>query len=447
MTEAPRLLPEDDAWRRTLHDEVHARPSARIRFPALVVYVAMLNAGVSRSVERDHLARLPGLESLAGADLQGSFQRFRWATHSLKWERHTEFTRYMLIQPAITGGTFPDLAQGWPHDMVVPAEWFQAIPGKTFCAIMLCVEHDALQDPAESLWRLRKRFGGRTVVASRIGAGKALAVTDFDLGDSGFERMLLVAPPGTSDLRAGRMAQRLLEMETYRLMALRGLPVAKEVAPRLATAESQLSALTGELQSRRGEDAAVLDALVTLAVDVERITAQESYRFAATKAYDELVRQRIDELREEAVDGAQTIGAFMNRRFSPATATVAATAARLTSLSERIERACALLRTRVDIVREEQNQQLLAKLTRGQELQLRLQTTVEGLSIAAISYYVISLLVYVGKAAQASGLPLNPEILAGAAVPPILWFVWHGMRRLRGVMQPDGAPPRGDQGN
>ncbi|MFY7905242.1 MAG: DUF3422 family protein, partial [Burkholderiaceae bacterium] len=93
-------------------------------------------------------------------------------------------------------------------------------------------------------------------------------------------------------------------------------------------------------------------------------------------------------------------------------------------------RATALLRTRVDIATETQNQQLLENLTRGQELQLRLQSTVEGLSIAAISYYVISLLLYAGKAGKAAGLPLHPEALAGALVPLVLWIVWRNNRRI-----------------
>ncbi|MDE2595049.1 MAG: DUF3422 family protein, partial [Burkholderiales bacterium] len=125
-----------------------------------------------------------------------------------------------------------------------------------------------------------------------------------------------------------------------------------------------------------------------------------------------------------------TIGEFMQRRVSPAMTTVQATARRLASLSQRIERASALLRTRVDIATESQNQMLLEKLTRGQEMQLRLQTTVEGLSIAAISYYVVSLILYVGKAGKAMGLPVNPEMLAGALIPAVLLGIWWGTRQI-----------------
>jgi uncharacterized membrane-anchored protein len=254
----------------------------------------------------------------------------------------------------------------------------------------------------------------------------------------GFERVLVIAPPGTTETRVGRVSQRLLELETYRLMALRGLPVAKALSPMLADAERRLAAITAQLENKSTSEQALLDELVSVAASVERATAEHTYRFAATRAYDTLVSQRITELREKAIPGTQTMGEFMQRRLSPAMATVAATAQRLASLSERISRASDLLRTRVDIVTEAQNQQLLEKLTRGQELQLRLQTTVEGLSIAAISYYVISLLLYLAKAGKAAGLPLHPELAAGALVPVVLWAVWRTTQRIHQRLHSDG---------
>jgi uncharacterized membrane-anchored protein len=257
-----------------------------------------------------------------------------------------------------------------------------------------------------------------------------MVVTDFQLRDSGFERMLVVAPKDTSKERAGRISQRLLELETYRLMALRGLPVAKLVGTQLGQSEKELADIIETLEHKGGNDQALLSRLVGLAAAVERLTAENAYRFSATAAYDKLVTERIAELRESPISGTQTIGDFMKRRLSPAMATVASSAQRLASLSERISRASALLRTRVDIATEEQNRMLLEKLTKGQEMQLRLQTTVEGLSIAAISYYVVSLLLYAGKAAKAAGLNVHPELLAGSLIPVVLWLVWSATRRI-----------------
>jgi uncharacterized membrane-anchored protein len=426
------LLPDNDPQRELLHNEVHARPSARIRLPALIVFVAVLNEGVTREQEGEHLRRLPGLAQLPLERLQGNFLRLRFEEHTLKWERHTEFTRYSIVQElpesAGLGSADPTLLDS----LVTPAGWLRDIPGRTVAAIKLVMLHADLpeQTPAAQaalMGPAQQWFGDRAVVASQLGGGHSWALTDFTLRPSGFERMLVLAPPGTTETRAGRISQRLLELETYRLMALRGLPVAKALSPMLADAEAQLSSITAQLENKSTSEQALLDQLVSLAAKVERATAENNYRFAATRAYDTLVIQRISELREKPIPSTQTIGEFMQRRLSPA---VAATSQRLASLSERVSRTSDLLRTRVDIVTEAQNQQLLEKLTKGQELQLRLQSTVEGLSIAAISYYVVSLVLYLGKAGKAAGLPLNPEILAGAMIPLVLLGVWRTTKKI-----------------
>lgn len=457
-----RDLPPDDPQRRVLHDEVHARPSAQIRLPALVSFVAVLNEGVDREQELAHLRQLPGHGGLRAQDLQGNFLRLPLPGGcTLKWERHTEFTRYSLVQPLPEGAGLGASAPELQPAPALPAGWLSATPGRTAAAILLAmVQAELPAQTAEAqaglMGPVQRWFGERTVVASQLGGGHSWAATDFQLRDSGFEHMLVVAPPETSETRAGRISQRLLEIEIYRLMALRGLPVAKALSPMLAQAEAQLAAITAQLEHKNVSEQDLLDRLVALAGGVERATAEHSYRFAATRAYDALVAQRIGELRERPIPGTQTLGEFMQRRLSPAMATVAACERRLGSLSERITRTSALLRTRVDIATEAQNQELLAKLTRGQELQLQLQTTVEGLSIAAISYYVISLLLYVGKGAKAAGLPIHPEMAAAALVPLVLWATWRTTRRIhaklggtlrRAVETPGSstppAPPQG----
>ncbi|MEY4028803.1 MAG: hypothetical protein RLZZ329_2523 [Pseudomonadota bacterium] len=423
-----RYLPLDDEQRRQLHNEVHARPSARVRLPALIVYVAVLNEGVGREQEWQHLKDLPGHADLALDRLNGNFLRLRCDGFTVKWERHTEFTRYSIVQPlpahAGWGSVSPELAS----QVVTGTAWLRAIPGKTVAAIhlgMLAAPVDAPDTVAQAqAW-----LGEGAVVGSRMGnttegLPHSCVLTHFRLGADGFERMLVLAPADTSEARAGRISQRLLELETYRLMALRGLPVAKALSPVLSDAEAQLAEITARLERKEDSDQALLDVLVSLAARIERATAEHGYRFSATRAYDTLVSQRIAELRERPIAGTQTVGEFMQRRLSPAMATVAATSQRLSALSERVSRTSALLRTRVDIATETQNQVLLEKLTRGQDLQLRLQSTVEGLSIAAISYYVVSLVLYGAKALDKLGMPVNPEMAAGLSIPLVLWGVW-----------------------
>jgi uncharacterized membrane-anchored protein len=437
-------LPPDDTLRAELHDEVHARPLPAVQMPALVVFVAVLNEGVTRDAEWAHLCRLPGQQQLSAQALQRSYLRLVLEGCNLKWERHTEYTRYTIVQPLPAGA---GLGAGCPAFAMPPCispQWLAAIPGQTVAAIELALAHGELGDAPALVQQAQRWLGSDALVGSRMGRGvdgqaHSCAFTDFQLRPSGFERWLVVAPPDTTATRAGRILQRLLELETYRLMALRGMPAARALTPLLNEAEPQLAGLIEQLESGSASDQQLLDQLVTLAARLERATAQHDYRFAATRAYAAIVAQRIAELRESAISGTQTIGEFLQRRLDPAIATVAAGAQRLASLSQRVERASGLLRTRVDIATEMQNQQLLARLTRGQQLQLRLQSTVEGLSIAAISYYVVSLLLYGAKAAKSAGLPVHPEIAAGALIPLVLWAVWRTTRRIHRRLHADDA--------
>lgn len=410
-------LPPDDPERRQLHDEVHARPSALVPAPAEIVYVAVLNDGIERSDEWACLRQLPGQSALGAAALANGFLQLHLPGATLKWERHSEFSRYTLVLPA-SDAPAPDLT------------WLRTIPGRTVAAIRLTLQVGDVDPPQAALAAARGHFEQPPLIASLMGEGHSLVVTNFHLGDDGFERMHVIVPAETTATRAGRVSARLLELETYRLMALRGLPVAKALAPVLGEAERALADIMARLEGKLERDDALLDTLVRLAARVERATAEHMFRFAATRAYDAIVRQRIDELREQRVPGAQTIGEFMQRRLSPAIATVDATARRLASLSERIERAGALLRTRVDIAAESHSRQLLERLNRGQSMQLKLQSTVEGLSIAAISYYVVSLLLYASKAAQSAGVPIHPEVAAGLSIPLVLWAVARTVRRI-----------------
>ena len=425
-------LPPDDPQRELLHNVVHTRQSQRIHLPALVVYIAVLSNDITLEQECEHLRRLPGQEGLTADHLQHNFLRLRLQGYALRWERHTEFTSYTLVrqlpESAQLGATDPDLLSS----LVLQNGWLTGIPGRTFAAIKLVMVHGNLKSPEEMLLLARNWFGERPIVASLVGRNShSLVVTDFMLRDSGFERMLVIAPPTISVTRAGRIAQRLLEIETYRVMALRGLPVAKKLDSELANFEQQLASITDQLKNKITSEQELLDRLVALAVDMERITIEHMYRFTATRAYDKMITQRITELKEKAIPGTQIIGEFMWHRLSPAIAKVEDTAQRMGSLSERISHTSALLRTQVNILTEAQNQQLLEKLTRGQELQLRLQRTVEGLSIAAISYYVVSLILYLTKAGKAAGLLDHPELVTGVMIPLVLFVVWRITRHIK----------------
>jgi uncharacterized membrane-anchored protein len=94
-----------------------------------------------------------------------------------------------------------------------------------------------------------------------------------------------------------------------------------------------------------------------------------------------------------------------------------------------------LLRTRVEIEQQESSQDLLADMNRRQELQMKLQATVEGLSIAAITYYIAGLVSYLAKGAQTLGWPWSPESTSAVAIPFVALGVWALLRRLHARLE------------
>ena len=427
-------LPADDTQRMALHNEIHTRPSATFKLPSLIVYVAVLNAGLSMSDECKHLQLLPGHQGLDIEKMKGNFLQLQCQGYKVIWERHTEFTRYTIVQAlpshAGWGSQLPELSS----HVATGNDWLSRIPGKTITAIHLAMLNEGMDDD-DAFFKAKQWLGEGTVIGSKMGRtadnhSHSHLMTNLRIGSDGFERMLVLASPQTSENRSGRIAQRLLELETYRIMSLLSLPVAKKLGAKLAQTEIQLVEITKRLEKKIDSDEVLLNDLAGLSAEVESITAENSYRFSAAVAYDGIVRERISEMREQPLSGIQTVGEFMQRRLAPAMATVNATSERLAALAQRLSRASALLRTRVDIATEAHNQELLEKLTKGQALQLRLQSTVEGLSIAAISYYVVSLTLYLGKAMKAAGVNINPEMLAGFSTPVVLFVSWKLIQRI-----------------
>ena len=238
-----------------------------------------------------------------------------------------------------------------------------------------------------------------------------------------------------SPRQTGRIVQRLLEIETYRMMALLALPVARSLAPFLRASEQELAEITSVMGGAGAADEAVLlDRLTRLEAAIEGRHAETHFRFAAARAYDELVHRRIEELRERRIAGLQTLREFTDRRLAPAMATCQSVAARQETLSERVARATQLLSTRVDITRSQQNQALLASMNRRAKMQLRLQETVEGLSVVAVSYYILGLVGFLAKGAKASGLGIDPDIAVAVALPLIVVATALGLGRVRRML-------------
>ena len=235
-----------------------------------------------------------------------------------------------------------------------------------------------------------------------------------------------------SKLQAGRLVQRVLEINTYRLLALLSLPLAREASPRIHRMDLALGQITERLaDAPSGTEKQLLDQLSRLASEAEKVGARTNYRFSATRAYFDIVQARLDEIRQQRIQGLQTFSEFLERRLVPAVNSSFSTRERLDGLSERMSRLGGLLRARVEVQIEEQNRDLLASMNRRAQLQLRLQQTVEGLSVAAISYYVVGLVGYVAKGAKPALPGLSSEVITAAAVPVAVLCIWLLVRRIR----------------
>ena len=212
-----------------------------------------------------------------------------------------------------------------------------------------------------------------------------------------------------------------------------GLARARDLGGRLGEMDNRLTALVGDMSGTPSRPEDTLTDLLRIAAELESIVHNSSFRFTATGAYESIVNQRIAVLREERFMGRQTFAEFMMRRFDPAMRTVASTQARLQAMSDRALRAGDLLRTRVDVERSAQSQALLASMDRRADMQLRLQTTVEGLSVVAISYYGVNLVAYMIYP-LATSLDLSKGLLTALITPLVIAAVWWGVRRIRKAM-------------
>ena len=417
----------DHPLRYSLVNELHARPFPALSAPCMAAYVAIKEPQEAQN--RDRGADLAHL--LAILDRHGSAHPQPGATHfsgplgrsELKWESHTEFVTYSAFTPGLSARAFDPMEAD-----VFPEDWLATAPGRRLVSLLIRVE---ILPEDESLVQARAEdwFVAESLALSRVVDGSAIVAGDFRIDAAGHMRFAVFVRPGTGKRRIGRIVQRLCEIETYRAMSMLGLARARGLTERLNALDPRLSALVSGLDQDRPAEAA-LHELLTISAELESLAVQHSFRFGATGAYEAIVVGRIAALREERVSGRQSFAEFMARRYDPAMRTVKSAEARLTQMAERAERAAELLRTRVDVDRSAQNQKLLESMDRRADLALRLQHTVEGLSVVAISYYAVSLAAYVAYPLTEAA-HISKGVAMAALTPLVMLVVWLGLRRVR----------------
>lgn len=422
-----RMALEVHPWRTELYEELHSRPSPLVETPCTISHIALQTSEEERAAEHAHLGKLCATFSTHRPAEGASCFYQNFGGFELRWERHTEFSTYTFIRKVVGD----PLRQ--PNTLTqIPRDWLTKTPGRLTVALHLAFTRMDELAPSD----LEGYFEGQSLRGGLVRQGTASLYGSFRLHSDGFGRAVLHARDLTP-LQAGRLVQRVLEVETYRVMALLALPLAREMTPEVRSMERHLAGINQELTHAEAEadQHALLDELSRLAARVERHRSDTTYRFAATNAYYELVQERLRELAEEKIPGLQPVRVFIERRLAPGIRTCNAVRDRLEGLSRRISQTSDLLRARVELSIQGQNRQLLSSMNQRSEVQLRLQQAVEGLSVVAITYYLMGLFGYVYEGLAWAGLPFGKKLVFAIAVPLVMLVVWRVIRGVKSRVQ------------
>lgn len=416
---APAVALKVHPWRSAMYEELHNRPSPIIEGSCQVAHFTVL-LNNDRAAMHAHVVDLCRRFSVPAPAPESSCLYQDFGGFELRWERHTEFANFTFI--CHNSEPFSPDALSF-----VPRDWLADMPGELVVAVNMAVVSEAPDDKQLFRW-----FEGQRVAGAWVAEEKAQVWTAFKLHSDGFGR-IVTSNQGLTPYQAGRLVQRLVELETYRLMSLLALPVARKMSADLSLVEDNLATLNQSISDiDAGKDERVLLAeLSQLAADVERYRSNTNFRFSAAVAYHDLVRDRLRQLKESPIEGMQSLREFLERRLTPGIKTCNSVRDRLEDLSRRISRTTSLLRTRVDLSIQEQNQHLLSSMNRRSQLQLRLQQTVEGLSVVAIGYYVLALMEISFNGLRAVGVSINNDLAKGIALPLVLGAVYLGVHSVK----------------
>lgn len=423
-------FPENHASRGILNDELHAHPYEPLTPPERVVSIAMLVSPEERAKEAEHLQWLcqhmgqPYSES-------GNRMRINFGPFRLKIERHQEFTRYKFVCKA----DCDLLAEPFSCSplALLPEGWLSGLPGKILVALDISIIPYPAHASHQSLVAdYTGHFDDTSLTASQVGRSGNLAMTDFRIREDGLTRLLLFSKARLSS-QIGRLILRLVEMETYRMMALLSLPEARKLLRELPSADARLTELTRAIANGNGkDDEQLMEELTGLAVYVENLVATHYRRFSATHAYFDMVSQRLGELHEQSVTAIPSLGGMLSRRLEPARTTCDSVFRWLEQLANRVAHTSQLLRTRIDVRHEKQNQEILLAMNRRFQLQLRLQQAAELLSVAIFTYYATNILDYVcQELALVAGTHVESLAVKAIGAPMIAAIALLFIRRVR----------------
>lgn len=420
----------DHSLRKPMIAELHARPFLKLRAPARIAYIALKPEEDnlhSPAIARQQLLAFLDRYDAPHPDEEAVYYFVNLGTMTLKWENHSEFSTYTLF-------TYEAADQPFATDLhdAFDTSWITDHGSRviTSVSIELLMEANEADMAKRMDEEIRDWFGRASFAAALVTDKGAALAADFDLDADGHIRFAVLATPLLGPGRVGRVVQRLLEIETYRAMSMLTLPVARKVLSDLRLIDQSLSRTVEAMGAKTERASESLDELLKLSSDLAVLSSQSSFRFSAARAYETLVRQRLELLNEERLLGRQLLTEFMKRRYDPTMRTCRSASEQLDDMAERAAKAAELLGTRVSVTTSSQNRELLATMDKRAAQQARLQETVEGISVVAISYYAVSLLTYL-LSPVAKMLELSKTTLAAALVLPVAALVWISMHRLK----------------
>ena len=340
------------------------------------------------------------------------------------WERHTEASTLTLIFPVDA-----DDAMRAPY-----IRWLERWPGAVVRATRIFVLPDASGVDAELA---RQEISAADMVCCDINADLRIW-SDFGIHSDGYGRLILTGGD-VDDGERGRIIQRMQELGNYRNMALLGFPTVQHYGPEVDALEARLSDHSRRVAMADEDDDRLLEELSSISSELELIRSATSFRLSATAAYAEVAGDRLAALDIRPVANFQSLADFTERRLVPATRTCAVFRQRLSHIAERIAGAMHALDTRIDSRIKAQNLSLMQSMERSTQLQLRLQTLVEGLSVFAAAYYLLGLIGYVAKGAAAYPQGKWADVVVGALTVPVILLIYLLVRRLRSKVLGDAG--------
>lgn len=330
------------------------------------------------------------------------------------WERHNEFSTITAIRQGRAART-----------PIAVSSWLQDLPGRIFRSVEILVGAQCDFD-----WEKESRFNPSRLVSSFVFDGAARIWSDFTIQDNGSGR-ILVENINLQNDEVARLVQSLIEIGNYRKLALLGFPVACDLMPWITSIEVDHKCITERHHSGHADSSEILEKLSALVTKVEFKAGAARFRLGATSSYHLLTTDRLRALRETRIPGYSTLSEFVERRLLPAMRTCEIAQQRLESLSDRLNRTASLLSLEQTTELNRRNQSILASLNNRSALQLRLQSLVEGFSVFAISYYVISIV-------EKFVLPLGnyfgfgqSEILTAILVVPVTFATWMALAVIK----------------